>query len=70
MMETQGRVLNPPKLEYGARNSRTFTIPSQGVWDMRGKQFFQGMTIKVKNTILNDKGYYSKDLISLCVNLN
>jgi len=46
MMETPGRVLNPPKLEYGARNSRTFTVPSQGVWDMRGKQFFEGMTIK------------------------
>jgi hypothetical protein len=25
MMETMGRVLNPPKLEYGGRNSRTFT---------------------------------------------
>ncbi len=32
MMETLGRVLNPPKLEYGARNSRTFTglLPSVG----------------------------------------
>jgi len=46
MMDTPGRILNPPKLEYGARSSRTFTVPSQGVWDMRGKQFFEGMTIK------------------------
>jgi len=46
MMDTPGRVLNPPKLEYGARNSRTFTVPSQGVWDMRGKQFYEGTTIK------------------------
>ncbi|XP_023346536.1 protein argonaute-1 isoform X2 [Eurytemora carolleeae] len=46
MMETQGRVLNPPKLEYGSRSARTFTVPSQGVWDMRGKQFYEGMTIK------------------------
>ena len=35
MMETMGRVLNPPKLEYGGRNTRTFTgklhsIPWEG----------------------------------------
>ena len=23
-----------------------FSVPSQGVWDMRGKQFFEGKTIK------------------------
>jgi hypothetical protein len=23
-----------------------FAVPSQGVWDMRGKQFFEGKTIK------------------------
>jgi len=46
MVETQGRILNPPKLEYGGRNNRAFTMPSQGVWDMRGKQFYEGITIK------------------------
>ena len=43
MMETQGRILNPPKLEYGGRKSRAFTMSSQGVGDMRGKQFYEGI---------------------------
>ena len=48
MLDTPGRVLNPPRLEYGSGhyNSRTFTAPSQGVWDMRGKQFYSGITIR------------------------
>lgn len=46
MMETPGRILKPPTLQYGGRNDRRFTLPSQGVWDMRDKQFYQGTTIK------------------------
>ena len=45
MIETQGRILKPPTLQYGGRNDRRFTIPSQGVWDMRDKQFYQGTTV-------------------------
>ena len=46
MIETPGRILRPPTLQYGGRNDRRFTIPSQGVWDMRDKQFYQGTTIR------------------------
>ena len=45
MMETPGRILTPPKLEYGGYNERRFTTPQQGVWDMRDKKFYQGTTI-------------------------
>ncbi|XP_029658775.1 protein argonaute-2 isoform X1 [Formica exsecta] len=61
MMEVRGRVLPPPKLQYGGRVSslsgqvRNFQLnqtkqqamPNQGVWDMRGKQFFTGVEIRV-----------------------
>ena len=30
MIETQGRILKPPTLQYGGRNDRRFTIPYQG----------------------------------------
>merc|ERR1719438_106147 len=46
MMDTPGRILKPPTLQYGGRNDRRFTHPSQGVWDMRDKQFYQGTTIR------------------------
>ena len=48
MLDTPARVLNPPKMEYkaGHYNNRTITAPCQGVWDMRGKQLFTGITIK------------------------
>lgn len=45
MMEVKGRVLQPPKLQYGGR-TRQQTIPNQGVWDMRGKQFHTGVEIR------------------------
>ncbi|XP_055705126.1 protein argonaute-2 isoform X1 [Phlebotomus papatasi] len=66
MMEVRGRVLPPPKLQYGGRvssisgqrhenhplqtnlpNKVSLASPNQGVWDMRGKQFFTGVEIRV-----------------------
>ncbi|XP_021965366.1 protein argonaute-2 isoform X2 [Folsomia candida] len=47
MMEVRGRVLPPPKLQYGGRMTKTQALPNQGVWDMRGKQFFTGVEIRV-----------------------
>ncbi|XP_039282440.1 protein argonaute-2 isoform X3 [Nilaparvata lugens] len=63
MMEVRGRVLPPPKLQYGGRVSslsgqqefqgcnvlqtKQQAMPNQGVWDMRGKQFFTGVEIRV-----------------------
>uniref|UniRef100_A0A8C4QRB8 Protein argonaute-1 n=1 Tax=Eptatretus burgeri TaxID=7764 RepID=A0A8C4QRB8_EPTBU len=46
MADVTGRVLTPPMLQYGGR-SRAVATPNQGVWDMRGKQFFTGIEIKV-----------------------
>lgn len=46
MMEVRGRVLPPPRLQYGGR-TRQQALPNQGVWDMRGKQFFTGVEIRV-----------------------
>ncbi|XP_019754002.2 protein argonaute-2 isoform X2 [Dendroctonus ponderosae] len=53
MMEVRGRILPPPKLQYGGRvaslsgQSKQQACPNQGVWDMRGKQFFTGVEIRV-----------------------
>ncbi|XP_022116641.1 protein argonaute-2 isoform X2 [Pieris rapae] len=50
MMEVRGRVLPSPKLQYGGRVSSLGgqqALPNQGVWDMRGKQFFMGVEIRV-----------------------
>ncbi|KTF86032.1 hypothetical protein cypCar_00014445, partial [Cyprinus carpio] len=46
MTEVTGRVLPAPMLQYGGRN-KTVATPNQGVWDMRGKQFYAGIEIKV-----------------------
>ncbi|XP_005107589.1 protein argonaute-2 isoform X5 [Aplysia californica] len=46
MTELKGRVLPAPKLQYGGR-TKAQAIPNQGVWDMRGKQFYQGIEIRV-----------------------
>lgn len=46
MTEVIGRVLNAPKLLYGGRTKAT-ALPSQGVWDMRGKQFHTGVEVKI-----------------------
>uniref|UniRef100_A0A671XJW9 Protein argonaute-1 n=1 Tax=Sparus aurata TaxID=8175 RepID=A0A671XJW9_SPAAU len=46
MAEVTGRVLPAPILQYGGRN-RAIATPNQGVWDMRGKQFYNGIEIKV-----------------------
>ncbi|MGH0165689.1 UNVERIFIED_CONTAM: hypothetical protein FKN15_049195 [Acipenser sinensis] len=46
MVEVTGRVLPAPILQYGGRN-RAVATPNQGVWDMRGKQFYNGIEIKV-----------------------
>jgi len=61
MMEVRGRVLPPPKLQYGGRPSPAIStavhpnlaltkqqaLPNSGVWDMRGKQFYTGVEIRV-----------------------
>ncbi|XP_030214086.1 protein argonaute-3 isoform X3 [Gadus morhua] len=47
MSQVTGRVLPPPMLQYGGRESRTVATPSQGVWDMRGKQFHTGVEVKM-----------------------
>jgi eukaryotic translation initiation factor 2C len=46
MCEVQGRVLPAPKLQYGGR-TKAQVVPNQGVWDMRGKQLYQGIQIRV-----------------------
>eukprot|EP00093_Oithona_nana_P005525 05525.XXX_82924_79887_1 [CDS] Oithona nana genome sequencing. len=45
LMEVRGRVLPPPKIQYGGR-TRQQAMPNGGVWDMRGKQFFSGVEIR------------------------
>ena len=42
MMSIDGRVLDPPKLEY--RDKKNVT-PDGGRWDMRGNHFFKGINI-------------------------
>ncbi|KAK4336898.1 hypothetical protein RND71_043463 [Anisodus tanguticus] len=44
MLEVKGRVLQPPSLQYGGKENNP-AAPRQGVWDMRGKQFFTGVKI-------------------------
>ncbi|XP_033109683.1 protein argonaute-2-like isoform X1 [Anneissia japonica] len=46
MTQVQGRVLQPPKLQYGGRSLQQ-AFPNGGVWDMRGKQFHAGVEIRV-----------------------
>lgn len=46
MTELTGRVLPAPMLQYGGRN-KTVATSTQGVWDMKGKQFYAGTEIKV-----------------------
>ncbi|XP_034314005.1 protein argonaute-2-like isoform X3 [Crassostrea angulata] len=46
MCDLQGRVLHPPKILYGGR-TKAQAVPNQGVWDMRGKQFYSGTEIRV-----------------------
>ncbi|XP_028317063.1 protein argonaute-3 isoform X1 [Gouania willdenowi] len=45
MAQVVGRILPAPMLQYGGRQSRSVATPSQGVWDMRGKQFHTGVEI-------------------------
>ncbi|XP_053382229.1 protein argonaute-2-like isoform X1 [Mercenaria mercenaria] len=50
MVDVHGRVLNPPKIQYGGRvglNTKSQVLPMDGVWDMRGKQFYNGIEIRV-----------------------
>ncbi|XP_060847719.1 protein argonaute-2-like [Rhopalosiphum padi] len=54
MMKVSGRVLPPPKLQYGGGTSLDQegfngqqVFPKQGVWDMKGKQFFTGVEIRI-----------------------
>ncbi|XP_038052098.1 protein argonaute-2-like isoform X1 [Patiria miniata] len=49
MVRIEGRVLPAPKIQYGGRvgqqSGRMLAVPTQGVWDMRGKQFHTGVKI-------------------------
>ncbi|PIK49325.1 eukaryotic translation initiation factor 2c [Apostichopus japonicus] len=48
MVQIEGRVLPVPKIQYGGKVIKQ--VPSrttQGVWDMRGKQFHTGVEIKI-----------------------
>ncbi|XP_013856459.1 protein argonaute-3, partial [Austrofundulus limnaeus] len=47
MAQVTGRVLPAPMLQYGGRQNRTVATPTQGVWDMRGKQFHTGVEVKL-----------------------
>lgn len=48
MTEIRGRVLPPPRLQYGGSNrSNLLATPNGGVWDMRGKQFHTGIEVNV-----------------------
>ncbi|XP_026819292.1 protein argonaute-2-like [Rhopalosiphum maidis] len=70
MTEVRGRVLPPPKLQYGEgtlpiqEKSKVMqqVLPEHGVWDMKGKKFFIGIKISVwaiacftpRNVLLED----------------
>ncbi|CDW57277.1 PAZ and DUF1785 and Piwi domain containing protei n [Trichuris trichiura] len=41
-IEVPGRILHPPKLEYKRGGSSAIVEPSNGTWQMRDVQFFQG----------------------------
>ncbi|XP_031556457.1 protein argonaute-2-like [Actinia tenebrosa] len=45
MVELKGRVLPPPKLIFGGKESQAVT-PRAGVWSMQGKQLFHGIEIR------------------------
>lgn len=50
MVEIKGRVLPPPRLLYCApypKQHACVTTPNNGTWDMRGKNFYSGITIHV-----------------------
>uniref|UniRef100_UPI00358FD241 protein argonaute-1-like n=1 Tax=Myxine glutinosa TaxID=7769 RepID=UPI00358FD241 len=44
MTDVIGRILPVPVLQYGGK---TTVRPHRGIWDMRGKQFYSGIEIKV-----------------------
>ncbi|XP_029634731.1 protein argonaute-2-like [Octopus sinensis] len=46
MVEVEGRVIDAPKIQYGGR-TKALAVPNQGVWDMRAKQFYNGIEIRV-----------------------
>ncbi|XP_055995374.1 protein argonaute-2-like isoform X7 [Ostrea edulis] len=46
MTDVRGRILPPPRIEYGGL-TKAQAVPNQGVWDMRGKQFYSGTEIRV-----------------------
>ena len=44
MVEVEGRVLSPPTLQYN-HDVKVTPQPNKGCWDMRGKTFFEGVTV-------------------------
>ncbi|VEL26579.1 unnamed protein product [Protopolystoma xenopodis] len=46
MAEISGRVIPAPRIQYGGR-TKAQAAPQMGVWDMRGKQFYSGIEVKV-----------------------
>ena len=44
MVDVEGRVLPAPTVSLGGRGT---IVPRDGVWDMRGKKFFEGARIDV-----------------------
>ncbi|EFP06481.1 hypothetical protein CRE_08398 [Caenorhabditis remanei] len=43
MTEVKGRVLPPPRMIY---SGKTYSNPTQGIWDLRGKQFHTGIEVQ------------------------
>ncbi|KAG4079208.1 hypothetical protein HA402_004583 [Bradysia odoriphaga] len=47
MMEANGRVLQPPIVQYAGRGFSQKARPNHGVWDMRGRRLYTGKEISV-----------------------
>ena len=61
MMSIDGRVLDPPKLEYKDKKNVT---PDRGQWDMRGNHFFKGINIKCWGiVVIPNQRFFHEDAV-------